>query len=88
MTFKEFKGGLHLGRQQVTKDAERVRRTVILSGCAYLLLLRLYARDTTSSKEVSLFALKRRFTADVWQQQLEHVEHKWKRKCIYLKAAA
>lgn len=88
VTFKEFKGGLHLGRQQVTKDPERVRRTVLLSGCAYLLLLRLYARDTTSSKEVSLFALKRRFTDDVWQQQLEHVEHKWKRKCFYLKAAA
>jgi Transposase DDE domain len=88
VTFKEIKGGLHLGRQQVTKDPERVRRTVLLSGCAYLLLLRLYARGTTSSQEVSLFALKRRFTADVWQQQVDHVERKWKRKFEKLKAAA
>jgi hypothetical protein len=88
VTFKEFKGGLHLGRQQVTKDPERVRRTVLLAGCAYLLLLRLYARDTTSSKEVSLFALKRRFTADVWAGQIDHVEQKWKRKFDRLRPAA
>ncbi len=77
-----------MGRQQVTKDAERVRRTVLLSGCAYLLLLRLYARETTSSKEVSLFAFKRRFTADVWQHEVDHVEQKWRRKFQKLKAAA
>jgi hypothetical protein len=88
VTFKEFKGGLHLGRQQVTKDPERVRRTVLLAGCAYLLLLRLYARDTTSSKEVSLFALKRRFRDDVLAGQVGHVEQKWKRKLQKLKAAA
>ena len=88
VTFKECKGGLHLGRQQVTKDADRVRRTVLLVGCAYLLLLRLYARDTHSTKEVSLFALKRRFTADVMQQQVDHVEQRWKRKFEKLKAAA
>jgi hypothetical protein len=51
-------------------------------------LLQLYARETTSSQEVSLFALKRRFTADVWQQQVDHVEQKWKRKFEKLKAAA
>ena len=88
VTFKEMKGGLHLGRQQVTREPERVRHTVVLTGCAYLLLLRLYARTTTSSKEVSLFALKRRFAADVLAFQVDHVEQKWKRKFAKLKAAA
>ncbi len=36
-TIKELKGGLHLGRMQVSQDAERVERSVVLPVCAYLL---------------------------------------------------
>ncbi len=41
VTIKELKGDLHLGQIQVTRDADRVARSVALSVCAYLLLIRL-----------------------------------------------
>ena len=43
LTIKELKSGLHLGRMQVTNDAERVTRSVVLPVCAYLVLLHLYS---------------------------------------------
>ena len=45
VTIKELKSGLHLGQMQVTKEAERVTRSVALSVLAYLLLVRLYGYD-------------------------------------------
>src|SRR6266478_1484341 len=50
---KELTSGLHLGQMQVTKEAERVGRSVALSVLAYLLLVRLYGRDESLSKEWS-----------------------------------
>jgi hypothetical protein len=41
VTIKELKSGLHLGQMQVTKDKERVMRSVALSVLAYRLLVRL-----------------------------------------------
>ena len=35
VTIKELKSGLHLGQMQVTKEAERVTRSVALSVMAY-----------------------------------------------------
>ena len=43
LTIKELKSGLHLGRMQVTNDAKRVTRSVVLPVCAYLVLLHLYS---------------------------------------------
>jgi len=60
LTIKELKGGLHLGRMQVSQDAERVERSVVLPVCAYLLLVHLYGQDQAVSKGWSLFQLKRR----------------------------
>jgi hypothetical protein len=37
IVIKELKGGLHLGRIQVSQDADRVERSVVLPVCAYLL---------------------------------------------------
>jgi hypothetical protein len=39
LTIKERKSGLHVGRMQVSQDAERVERSVVLPVCAYLLLI-------------------------------------------------
>ncbi|PON12469.1 hypothetical protein C2W62_39445 [Candidatus Entotheonella serta] len=64
VTLKELKGGLHLGQMQVRRDADRVARSVALSVCAYLLLVRLYGRDAKSGQPWSLFRLKQRFQAD------------------------
>jgi len=36
LTIKELKGGLQVGRRQVSQDAERVERSVVLPVCAYL----------------------------------------------------
>jgi len=42
LTIKELKSGLHLGRMQVTSEAEHVTRSVVSPVCAYLVLLHLY----------------------------------------------
>ena len=63
VTIKELKSGLHLGQMQVTKENERVERSVALSVLAYLLLVRLYGRDEALSKDWSLFKLKGNYSA-------------------------
>jgi hypothetical protein len=88
VTFKELKSGLHLGKMQVTRDKERVRRSVSLSVMAYLLLVRLYAREVDSSRSFSIFRFKQRFREEVCQEQLNRTERKWKRKIEKLRLAA
>jgi len=88
VTFKELKSGLHLGQMQVTKEAERVERALLLPVMAYLLLLRLYGSELEERQGATLFALKERFTAEVWKEQLERSEHKWRKKFDQLRAAA
>jgi hypothetical protein len=88
ITFKELKGGLHLGRMQVTKEAARVERSVLLPVMAYLLLLRLYGREAATRQAVSLFQLKQRFTADVFEEHVNRSEQKWRKKLDQLKLAA
>ena len=88
LVIKELKGGLHLGRMQVSQDAERVERSVVLPVCAYLLLVHLHGRDQALSQGWSLFQLKQRFTEAIMQDQVNRVEQKWQRKCNDIKAAA
>lgn len=80
VTIKELKGGLHLGQMQVTRDADRVARSVALSVCAYLLLVRLYGRDEKSRQPWSLFRLKQRFQTDLMRHEVDRTERKWKRR--------
>ena len=86
--FKELKSGLHLGQMQVTKEAERVRRSVVLSVLAYLLLVRLYGRDEALIKDWSLFKLKERFIGEVAQDAVRRTERKWQRKWKQFKNVA
>jgi hypothetical protein len=88
VTIKERKGGLHLGQMQVTRDADRVARSVALSVCAYLLLVRLYGRDEELGQPWSLFRLKQRFQADLMRQEIDRTERKWKRKLRQFEKAA
>jgi len=88
VTIKEIKGGLHLGQMQVTRDADRVARSVALSICAYLLLVRLYGREETSGQPWSLFRLKQRFQADLLRQEMDRTERKWQRKLRQFEKAA
>ena len=88
LTIKELKGGLHLGRMQVSQDAERVERSVVLPVCAYLLLVHLHGRDQAGGKGWSLFQLKQRFAEALMQDQVHRVEQKWRRKWYEIKEAA
>ena len=88
VTLKELQGGLHLGQMQVTRDADRVARSVGLSVCADLLLVRLYGRDAKSGQPWRLFRLKQRFQADLMQNEIDRTERKWKRKLKQYETAA
>jgi len=72
----------------VTKDKERVRRSVSLSVMAYLLLVRLYAKDVDSTKSFSIFRFKQRFSEEVCKEELNRTEQKWQRKLDKLRLAA
>lgn len=85
VTFKELKSGLHLGRMQVTKEKERVARSVALPVLAYLLLLRLYGKEEPSC---SLFRLKQQFIADVYKEQATRTERRWQAKLDKYRLAA
>jgi hypothetical protein len=88
LTIKELKSGLHLGQRQVTKESERVGRSVVLSVLAYLLLVRLYGRDEALSKAWSLFKLKERFIGEVAQEAVIRTERKWQYKFKQFKDVA
>jgi hypothetical protein len=88
VTIKELKSGLHLGQMQVTKEAERVTRSVALSVVASLLLVRLYGSNEALRKEWSLFKLKERLTEEVAQEQMARSALRWQRKLKKLKGVA
>jgi hypothetical protein len=73
---------------QVTRDADRVARSVVWSVCAYLLLVRLYGRDEELGPPWSLFRLKQRFQADLLRQEIDRTERKWQRKLKQYEEAA
>ena len=73
---------------QVTKEADRVERSVVLPVMAYLLLVKLYHQEEEFHRGWSLFKLKERFTADVFKEQLHRSEDRWKGKLNKLKVAA
>ena len=73
---------------QVTKKEERIQRSITLPVKAYVLLLRLYASELQPEQSVSLFALQRRFRAEVYQEQFDRSEVRYKKKLAQLKRAA
>ena len=77
-----------MGRMQVSQDAERVERSVVLPVCAYLLVVHLYGRDHAADKGWSLFQLKQRFTDAIMREQVNRVDRKWRRKWREIKEAA
>jgi Transposase DDE domain len=69
--FKALKGATGLGQHQVTKDPQRVERSVAISSMAYLMLLKFRARDIPKQGPWSAFTLKRNFLWQLAQAQLE-----------------
>jgi hypothetical protein len=58
LCIKELKSVVGLGQHQVTKDAARVERSVAVAVMAYLLLLRLRAKQIKTGSSWSAFTLK------------------------------
>ena len=73
---------------QVTKDPQRVRRATLLPVMAYLLLVRLYGKELEPDQWVTIFQLKQQFSQEVWQEQLDRSEARWRKKLDQLRAAA
>lgn len=85
VTFKELKSELHLGQMQVTKEKQRVQRAVAISVLAYLMLMKLYAKEQEGT---NIFRMKQRFLQDVFDSQQGRTEEKWRKKWEKLKIAA
>jgi hypothetical protein len=71
LLIKELKGATGLGQHQVTKEPQRVERSIAISLMAYLMLLKFRARDIPAQGPWSVFTLKRNFTWQLAQAQIE-----------------
>jgi Transposase DDE domain len=80
LCIKELKGVVGLGQHQVTKDAARIERSVAVAVMAYLLLLRLRAKQIKPGSSWSAFTLKQQFAWEVGAQQLKRTARQEARK--------
>jgi hypothetical protein len=55
---------------------------------AYLLLLRLYGSELEPGESASIFALKRRFSEEAYQEQFDRIEARYEEKLKQYKRAA
>ena len=88
LLFKELKGVVGMGQHQVTKDVGRGERSVALSIMAYLLLLRLKAREIPADRPWSAFALPRALTWEVIAEQSTRSAERLARKWLQMQTAA
>jgi hypothetical protein len=70
--FKELKSGLGLGEHQVTKEVDRIEKSIGVAIIAYLVLIRARKRDIRAGQSWSIFQLKNNFTNDVIHNQFQH----------------
>jgi hypothetical protein len=85
---KELKGVVGMGHHQVTKQADRVERSVAVAIMAYRLLLRLRAKDIPADRPGSAFRLQRAFAWEVMAAQCEGSAHHMARKWLQMRKAA
>jgi hypothetical protein len=83
-----LKGVTGLGQHQVTKDPPRVERSVALAVMAYLTIVKFRAQDIPEQSAWSLFTLKRNFTWQLAQGQLERAAEQRLRKELGQRKAA
>jgi hypothetical protein len=88
LLFKELKGVVGLGQHQVTKQPDRVERSVAVAIMAYLLLLKLRAKDVPADRPWNAFRLQRAFAWEVVQAQCERSACQMARKWLRLGKAA
>jgi hypothetical protein len=80
LCIKELKGVVGLGQSQVTKEAARVERSVAVAVMAYLLLLRLRAKQIKPGTSWSAFTLKQGLAWDWGTRQLRRSARQEARK--------
>jgi len=85
---KVLKGVVGLGQHQVTKQVERVERSVAIAIMAYLLLLRLQAKHIPADQPWSAFQLQRQFTWEVIHAPCERSARQRLRKWLQMGKAA
>jgi Transposase DDE domain len=88
LCIKELKSAVGLGQHQVTKDAERVERSVAVAVMAYLLLLRLRAKQIKPGRSWSAFTLKQELVWEWGTRQLHRTVRQEARKEIRRQRAA
>lgn len=88
LLFKELKGVVGLGQHQVTKQVDRVERSVTVAIMAYLLLLKLRAKDIPADRPWSAFHLQRAFAWEVLQAQCTRSARQLARKWLQAGNAA
>jgi hypothetical protein len=88
LCIKELKSVVGLGHHQVTKDAARVERSVAVAVMAYLLLLRLRAKQIKPGTSWSAFTLKQELAWEWGSTQLHRTIRQETRKEIRRQQAA
>jgi hypothetical protein len=72
LLFWELKSGLGLGAHQVTKEKDRIEKSVGIAIISYLFLLRARRKDIHSGKSWSIFQLQNNFRIELLTNQIEH----------------
>jgi hypothetical protein len=88
LCIKELKSAVGLGQHQVTKDVARVERSVAVAVMAYLLLLRLRAKQIKPGRSWSAFTLKQELAWEWSTRQLHRTVRQEARKEIRRQRAA
>jgi hypothetical protein len=88
LCIKELKGVVGLGQHQVTKEVARVERSVAVAVMAYLLLLRLRAKQIKPGRSWSAFAIKQDLAWDWGARQLHRTALQEARKEVRQQRAA
>jgi hypothetical protein len=88
LCIKELKGVVGLGQSHVTKDAARVERSVAVAFMAYLLLLRLRAKQIKPGTSWSAFTLKQGLAWDWGARQVKRAARQEARREIRVRSTA
>src|SRR5262245_13933944 len=88
LCIKELKGVVGLGQSQVTKEAARVERSVAVAVMAYLLLLRLRAKQIKPGTSWSAFTLKQGLAWDWGARQLKRTARQEARREVHVRPTA
>jgi hypothetical protein len=88
LCIKELKSVVGLGQHQVTKDAARVERSIAVAVMAYLLLLRLRAKQIKPGSSWSAFTLKQELAWEWGTRQLHQTIRQETQKEIRRQRAA